>query len=301
MSARAVILMPILLAAFFLFISCSLLNNQYRKLVPLRVPTCSPEKVYTVSGHRFIVFGDAETGDGVQLSVSVVMRLLHKARPFSFALNAGDMYPSGVDEFDDFKEKTFDMYNSMDLRVFKSWGNHDTYSDPAKQISVSRNTNFELPCSDYGVQGDGFAIYIFDTNNLTDAQLERGRRFLRARGPWRFILSHHARFSDGLNHGDQEDMEPLRKLVESVGVNVWFAGHDHHMSVIDKGTWLQVISGAGGAETRPVADQYTGRLFKSTQNGFFIAEISGATLKLEAVAGLGPAVYSLEYTRQSTR
>jgi hypothetical protein len=88
----------------------------------------------------------------------------------------------------------------------------------------------------------------------------------------------------GKSDGILEEQEArLLPLIEKCGVQVYFAGHDHHQEHIRAARFVQVIEGAGGRETRPFTMR-SGTGFSSewgsSEYGFALVRVTASAMNI---------------------
>jgi len=162
--------------------------------------------------------------------------------------------------------------------MYAMLGNHD-YSDEANGASVaaqlayashapgsrwtmpSRWYRLDLPAHDplvsfivldtnwtYAKEG-----YLSDKDRKDQSDWVAGELAKPRPGTWLFVLGHHPVFSDGV-HGDTPGLaQELDPLLRQHKVEMYLSGHDHDLQHLqfDGHPTSFVISGAGGARTRP--------------------------------------------------
>jgi hypothetical protein len=153
-------------------------------------------------------------------------------------------------------------------------GNHDYGDNPdgaAVQLEYSRRGGgrWRMPGKWYRFDvgdADGVTFLALDSNqsprHLGEAERRAQLAWLEAQlaGPRRrftVVIAHHPIYSNG-RHGDTDHLvRDWAPLLERHRVHVYLAGHDHdlqHLELAGRFTSF-VISGGGGARTRPLAKQ----------------------------------------------
>jgi acid phosphatase len=196
-----------------------------------------------------------------------------------------NIYENGVERADDLNEKFEAPYGAFDRLDF--WlvpGNHDWRRPDSvhKEIQHSlASMRWRMPSNHYRIPGlpQWLNIYGLDTTVIEDeikrpkgrgqiltsnrqAQIAGAEKALCGAPGWRVLFGHHAVYSGGQHGGSDGVLEEQEKqvlpLIEKCGVQVYFAGHDHHQELIQATRFTQVIEGAGGNETRSVTKRSTG-------------------------------------------
>jgi acid phosphatase len=239
---------------------------------------------------RIVVLGDAGTGGDRQRDVGEAMRdvcALPDIGACDLALVGGDnIYAKGVRGVDDtqFQEKFEAPYR--DLGNLPFWllpGNHDWRRPESVQAEIDysrRSPRWRMPHNYYPVPGlpAWLRVYGLDTTVIFDlarenepvkvAALERSRdeqlsaleSALCPGGGWKLLFAHHPVYSSGPHalEGGQAGVAPeilatLEPLIQRCGIQIFFAGHDHHQEHIRADGFEQITQGAGGRGLRDLA------------------------------------------------
>jgi len=220
---------------------------------------------------RFLVFGDSGTGERDQYTVGRRMADECEARGgCDFALMLGDnLYGRGVkplretdsgplfdEKFRERFEKPYEPLGAIDFWVVA--GNHDWTSARKidTEIAYSRHSSrWRMPSHDFALPRlpDWIRIYGLDTTALTRgrnvAQVDRAHDHLCDGAGWRLLFGHHPVYTSG-RHARADGSYPkarealLGPLIESCGIQLYFAGHDHHQEHLRAPAFDQIIQGA---------------------------------------------------------
>ena len=186
---------------------------------------------------EFVAFGDAGMGDANQIAVGEAMGQVCAQRGCDFALELGDnFYVSGVSSVDDaqFQAKFETPYQSLDLPIWVTLGNHDNSRGPGEGSDNARGDfqvdyhylagrttdKWRMPARYYSfTAGDGFAqFFSLDSNPLTALvpdpdptwsfltyqqaqQAWLTEELEESTASWKIAFSHHPYLSNGL-HGN---------------------------------------------------------------------------------------------------
>ena len=255
---------------------------------------------------HFIVFGDSGMASTAQYLLATQMAALDP----DFLLHTGDLvYSRG--ERAAFDDRFFKPYGRM-LRRASFWpcvGNHDV-AEPG--FGGAYREVFELPPNgpeglpaehDYWFDYAAARVAVIDSNH-SEAELA-GQvapwliQVMSASGAlWKFVALHHPPYTAGRYEPDQRIIRALVPAFESAGVDIVFAGHDHHyertqpllggqIAAVGSGV-VYIVTGAGGAriyEALPPAQRpaYVAALNDQT-HGFTHVEIDGAALRVRQIA-----------------
>jgi tartrate-resistant acid phosphatase type 5 len=275
----------------------------------------------------FLVFGDSGMGGAVQSNVGRAMQAVCATHACDFALLLGDnIYNRGVRGVDDdqFRTKFEEPYAVLGrLDVWAVPGNHDWRRPESVQAQIAytaRSERWRMPHNHYAVPRlpDWIRLYGLDTSVIADLpgqtrpdrrraleqsrreQLAAARGELCGGGGWKLLFGHHPIYSGG-HHGRDEpeggvlqaiEDALLADVVHACGVQVYFAGHEHHQEHIHGPAFEQIIQGAAGRELRPV-----GRLdgpdrtqaFAASRYGFGLVRVDPQRMSIEFFEVLGDA------------
>lgn len=260
---------------------------------------------------RFFVLGDTGTGGEAQYKVAAAMESrCREVESLDGILLLGDnAYQAGFQSVDDpeWQNKVEVPYGTPCLgktSIFPILGNHDYKGNPSAQIEYSLiNRRWRMPNRFYAVQfADLVKLVAFDsqTNDLCGIPAFCSNDFLwdqtkasgsteiespKTKAQWLFVLGHHplASASDhGFNHqGGLKGKLFIQLFCQKV--DVWLAGHAHHMEHrIPSGCRMEhYVLGGGGANLYGVVDGDPDVRFAKSSYGFaeFLVETSGVTTK----------------------
>lgn len=238
---------------------------------------------------RFLVIGDAGTGDREQYEVADQIMRYRQRFPFTFAIMLGDnLY--GKERPQDFARKFEQPYKPLlDLAVefHAALGNHD---DPNQRYYKP----FNLGGNRYRTfKKDNVRFFILDSNYLDPAQVKWLEKELAASGSdWKVVYFHHPLYTTARRGPEVELRAILEPIFVKHGVDVVFAGHEHIYERFkpQKGIPHFTVGGAAKlrrGDTRPnpmLAARY------DRDRSFLLAEIAGDTLFFQAVSRQGGVI-----------
>lgn len=238
---------------------------------------------------RFLVIGDAGTGDKVQNQTAAQMFSYHKLFPFTFAIMLGDnIY--GASRPQDFAKKFELPYKALlDAKVEfnASLGNHD---DPNQKFYKPFNLGGER----YRTFRKGNArFFVLDSNYMDPEQLKWLEKELAASGSdWKIAYFHHPMYTTARRGPEVE----LRKILEPVfvkhGVDVVFNGHEHIYERIRPQQGITYFVAGGSGKLRP-GDTRPGLLTDvgfAEDRSFMLVEIAGNDMFYQAISRTGATV-----------
>ena len=238
---------------------------------------------------RFLVLGDAGTGDREQYDVANQMLRYGRRFPFTFAIMLGDnIY--GSERPQDFQRKFMQPYRALleaDVEFHAALGNHD---DPNQRYFKP----FNLGGNRYRTFKKGNArFFVIDSNYLDPAQMKWLEKELSESGSdWKIAYFHHPLYTTARRGPEVELRAMLEPLFVKHGVDVVFTGHEHIYERLtpQKGIYHFTVGGAaklrkGDTRADPsIAARY------DRDRSFLLAEIAGDSMYFQAVTRTGAVV-----------
>ena len=249
---------------------------------------------------RFLVLGDAGTGDREQFDVANQMLRYGRRFPFTFAIMLGDnIY--GSERPQDFERKFMQPYRALldaDVEFNAALGNHD---DPNQRYFKP----FNLGGNRYRTFKKGnVRFFVIDSNYLDPAQMKWLEQELSQSGSdWKIAYFHHPLYTTARRGPEVELRAMLEPLFVKHGVDVVFTGHEHIYERLtpQKGIYHFTVGGAaklrkGDTRADPsIAARY------DRDRSFLLAEIAGDTLYFQAVTRTGAVVDKGSLVRREAR
>jgi acid phosphatase len=274
-----------------------------QNLPPVFVPAPEPGVAY----QRFVALGDMGTGRAGQKRVAEAMARRAQRDGINFIITVGDnFYPSGVASADDsqWREKFEEVYaeSVLQVPVYASLGNHDYDGDPEAQIAYGqRNPRWILPARYYTFtralsETQCVQFFALDTTPIhrgssgSDAQIEwLDVELAKSKARWRIVFGHHPVFSHGLHGRTEALVQRVKPLLEKHGVDLYVAGHDHHLELLRPVAGVTyVISGGGGGTDNAYPAIWTDEsVYTATRGGFALFRLSEKDLVIEFVRSDG--------------
>lgn len=234
---------------------------------------------------HFLAMGDwGRNGENYQREVAAGMGKAAHDLGAAFVIATGDnFYPYGVQSTADHHWiSSFEsVYTAQSLHVrwYPVLGNHDYASNPDAQVAYSAiSSRWSMPARYYSrrfLNGADSVLVIFaDTDPMekhlrgapydsikypaggVEVQLKWIEEQLAgSRARWKIVVGHHPLYTGGWRR-DSPDLHRLRAYLEPLmkkySVDIYLAGHEHHLEHIKpEGPTHYIISGAA-SEARPV-------------------------------------------------
>ena len=263
---------------------------------------------------EFIVFGDS--GKGTRVQYALAQQMLQ--REPDFMLHTGDLvYGDGARH--KYPARFFGPYREIIARVpfFPCLGNHDVAIDGT---ALPYESVFELPQNgpvgrradhEYWFDFGPARIAVLDSN-VSQQEMETYfvpwlREVFEPNAPeWRIVSFHHPPYTAGNYKGDLAVRKTLVPVLEEVGVDVVFNGHDHNYQRLEPIRDGQVaadgiqyiITGAGGARLYEVkrAEAEHVVVFDNVHHSATFVRIDGETMSLEQFDTEGEVIDAFEIT-----
>lgn len=279
-----------------------------RQIPEFNIPAVKPGVTYV----RCLALGDMGTGHPDQHRVAKAMATFAEQNGLDFILTLGDnFYEDGVTSVDDsqWKTKFEDVYDApaLNVPVYATLGNHDHHGNVQAQIDYTKtNPRWRMPDRWYTFSkplGGGAVVDFFalDTDPLHDgsegheAQLAWLDDALgKSDAAWKIVYGHHPLYSNGAHGSDEPLIARLEPILVKHSVDVFMAGHDHHLEMFKpiKGVHY-VIAGAGAGPQRAYRAKWTDQShYTATLGGVVAMRISAEQLVIEFVRLDGKTQYA---------
>jgi hypothetical protein len=238
---------------------------------------------------RFLVIGDAGTGDREQYEVANQIVRYGKRFPFTFALMLGDnIY--GSERPQDFDRKFVKPYKTLldsHIEFDAALGNHD---DPNQRFYKP----FNLGGNRYRTFKKGnVRFFVIDSNYLDPEQLKWLEKELSESGSdWKIAYFHHPLYTTARRGPEVEVRAVLEPLFVKHGVDVVFTGHEHIYERLNPQKGIYYFTVGGAAKLRR-GDTHPSPLLAARfdkDRSFLLAEIAGDSLYFQTVSRTGAVV-----------
>lgn len=196
---------------------------------------------------RFLVIGDAGTGDREQNEVAAQIVRWYNEFPFTFALMLGDnIY--GRERPQDFAKKFERPYKRLldaGVKFHAALGNHD---DPNQRYYKP----FNLDGKRYRTFKEGnVRFFILDSNYLDPEQVQWLEKELDDSGSeWKIVYFHHPLYTTARRGPEVELRAILEPIFVKHGVDVVFTGHEHIYERFKPQRGIHHFVVGGGAKLR---------------------------------------------------
>lgn len=281
-------------------------------------------------GLHFLVLGDwGRNGHYRQRQVADQMDYVMAQLDGHFVITTGDnFYPNGVASVNDpYWQTSFENIYSGPY-LFEPWyvvlGNHDYRGNPQAQIDYSNiSQRWNLPARYYSkefeLEDDSgkTALFVFmDTspfelkyyqeakykavhNQDAQAQLAWLKKTLNeSDAHWKIVAGHHPLYSSGKRYQKTMDVRnALEAVFEQHGVDMYLAGHEHHMEhSLAKGKKVHhFISGAGSSIRKVAQVEFT--QFSKATNAFLTGSLTSNQAVMQMVDYKGRVIYKTEIAK----
>jgi predicted phosphodiesterase len=238
---------------------------------------------------RFLVIGDAGTGDRRQNEVAAQIVRYYAEFPFTFAIMLGDnIY--GKERPQDFAKKFEGPYKKLlgsGVKFYAALGNHD---DPNQRYYKP----FHLDGRRYRTFKEGpVRFFILDSNYLDPEQVKWLEKELEASdSEWKIAYFHHPLYTTARRGPEVELRAILEPLFVKHGVDVVFAGHEHIYERFKPQKQIHHFIVGGAAKLR-LGDTRRGPLTAAafdTDRSFMIAEIIDSKMFFQVISRTGIVV-----------
>lgn len=259
---------------------------------------------------HFIAMGDwGRNGENYQKEVASGMGKAAHDLDASFVVATGDnFYPYGVASTRDHHwiSSFENIYTAQSLHVkwYPVLGNHDYASNPDAEVEYSAiSSRWSMPSRHYmksfnmnDTSRSLLMIFIdsdpiekelrgqkYDLVKYPEGGVEKQKKWIEetlasSNAKWKIIVGHHPLYTGGWRK-DSKDVQNIRNFLEPIldkyGVDVYLAGHEHHLEHTKPAGHKthHIISGAA-SEARPAQIHPDGGKFSAATQGFAVFSVA---------------------------
>jgi len=242
----------------------------------------------------FIAFGDFGMGNKTQKKVAQAMKSFCKTASCEFALLLGDnIYPDGVESPSDpqWKKKFEEPYADFTFPFYPTLGNHDYHGNIEAQLEYSKkNKQWKMPARYYSFKKCHSEFFVIDTEDFDEEQMDWLELSIqKSKATWKIVYGHRPIFSHG-GHGNNLELKKTLLPIIKNRVDLYLAGHDHHLEYISRGYSPDHIVSGSAAESRPVGSGKTS-LYAESVPGFSSFDLDKKKARIRFLNESGQMVF----------
>lgn len=304
-------------------------------LIPIIVLGCNRREAMRTVGRsptpnsdaRIFVIGDwGREGKHLQRELGLTMgEWAAKLQP-QWIISTGDnFYPDGVTSVNDphWSKSFTEVYDHKALQIpwYSVLGNHDIRGNVLAQAEYNKiNPIWNLPAAYYHqtmTAGDDSILFVFlDTNPFdipyyssatygkyvqkqdTTAQKEWLDSILSVSPHrWKVVVGHHPMYTVGQRADNHNHVRAsLEYVLESHGVDIYLAGHEHDIQYQQPSKVHHFVSGAGSAlRALKYPDRAT---YAESVNAFLVMDFAGDKVYCAFINVNGEIIYRVELSKE---
>lgn len=261
---------------------------------------------------RFVVIGDAGTGDANQLAVARQMVAEHDRRPYSFVLTVGDnTYLDSWKRIQEVFDIPYGEILKRGVKFYATLGNHDQKS-AEEQIKYAPFNMGGKRYFSFAPAGDLVEFFTIDSQMVLKGEmpeqlvwLDQALRTSKAR--WKIAFFHDPPYSPGKQHGDDSQMiSQVVPILRRHGVRVVLTGHDHIFAKLSirEGIDYFVCGSSAKLRSNGIRADYRGIEFGDAEfRGFMVVTLSPVEFEFSVINENGDVRFrgsvSLAYSANS--
>lgn len=267
---------------------------------------------------HFLVIGDwGRNGENYQQEVANGMGKAAHDLDADFIIATGDnFYPYGVASTQDYhwisSFETIYRAQSLHVRWYPVLGNHDYGSNPDAQVEYSKlSSRWSMPSRYYSktfrerdtsqsvlivfldtdpiekeLRGNPYDSLKYRPGYVAEQKKWLEEQLASSKAKWKIVVGHHPLYTGGWRK-DSKDVANMKAFLEPIftkyKVDVYIAGHEHHLEhVKPAGPTHHIISGAG-SEARPVKLHPNGGKFAVGTQGFACFSVTAKEILVQFI------------------
>jgi tartrate-resistant acid phosphatase type 5 len=268
---------------------------------------------------HFIAMGDwGRNGENYQKEVAAGMGKAAHDLDASFVVATGDnFYPYGVASTRDYHWiSSFEsIYTAQSLHVkwYPVLGNHDYASNPDAEVEYSLiSSRWSMPSRYYSKSFNAndtsrsILMLFIDTDPIEKelngqkhdsvkykpGAVQKQKQWIeetlaQSNAKWKILVGHHPLYTGGWRKDSKNTVSMknfLEPILDKYGVDVYLAGHEHHLEHTKPNNHRthHIISGAA-SEARPTAIHPNGGLFAAATQGFATFSVSNDQIFIQFI------------------
>ncbi len=268
---------------------------------------------------HFIAMGDwGRNGENYQREVAAGMGSAARDLDASFVVATGDnFYPYGVASTRDYhwisSFETIYTAQSLHVKWYPVLGNHDYASNPDAEVEYTKiSSRWTMPSRYYSKSFNendtsrSLLMLFIDTDPIEKelngqkhdsikyvaGAVDKQKQWIESqlansKAKWKIVVGHHPLYTGGWRKNSPNTLKMknfLEPIFDKYGVDVYLAGHEHHLEHTKPMNHRthHVISGAA-SEARPTALHPEGGIFAAATQGFATFSVANNQILIQFI------------------
>lgn len=268
---------------------------------------------------HFIAMGDwGRNGENYQREVAAGMGSAARDLDASFVVATGDnFYPYGVASTRDYhwisSFETIYTAQSLHVKWYPVLGNHDYASNPDAEVEYTKiSSRWTMPSRYYSKSFNendtsrSLLMLFIDTDPIEKelngqkhdsikyvaGAVDKQKQWIESqlansRAKWKIVVGHHPLYTGGWRKNSPNTLKMknfLEPIFDKYGVDVYLAGHEHHLEHTKPMNHRthHVISGAA-SEARPTTIHPDGGIFAAATQGFATFSVANNQILIQFI------------------
>lgn len=268
---------------------------------------------------HFIAMGDwGRNGENYQREVAAGMGSAARDLDASFVVATGDnFYPYGVASTRDYhwisSFETIYTAQSLHVKWYPVLGNHDYASNPDAEVEYTKiSSRWTMPSRYYSKSFNendtsrSLLMLFIDTDPIEKelngqkhdsikyvaGAVDKQKQWIESqlansKAKWKIVVGHHPLYTGGWRKNSPNTLKMknfLEPIFDKYGVDVYLAGHEHHLEHTKPMNHRthHVISGAA-SEARPTTIHPDGGIFAAATQGFATFSVANNQILIQFI------------------